>query len=94
MGTERSQCVGRLRAISLPTSVAETKGRAPMLETEEIVAALVAIEERLRDLAYDSLRQAVAEGDAEAQADERRLLQARRAVERAIHALGGGPEEL
>jgi hypothetical protein len=53
-----------------------------MLDTEELVAALVAIEERLRDLAYDSLRQAVAEGDAEAQADERRLLQARRAIER------------
>jgi hypothetical protein len=64
-----------------------------MLDTEEIVTALVAIEERLRDLAYDSLRQAVAEGDAGAQADERRLLQARRAIERAIGALGG-PQEL
>ena len=65
-----------------------------MLDTEEIVTALVAIEERLRDLAYDSLRQAVAEGDADAQADERRLLQARRAIERAIGALGGGAQEL
>ena len=65
-----------------------------MLDTTEIVAALATIEERLRDLAYDSLRQAIADGDTDAQADERRLLQARRAIERAIGALGGGSRDL
>ena len=39
------------------------------------------------DLAYDRLS-AAADGDADAAADEKRLHQARRAVERAIHALG------
>jgi len=57
-------------------------------ELDEIVAELGAIEERLRDLAYDRLR-AAAEGDESAAGDERRLLSARRAVERAIRALGG-----
>jgi len=57
---------------------------------DELVVQLQAIEEALRDLAYDRL-QAVADGDDGAAADEKRLLQARRAVERAIHALGGEP---
>lgn len=57
---------------------------------DELVAQLQAVEEALRDLAYDRL-QAAADGDDEAAADEKRLLQARRAVERAIHALGGEP---
>ena len=56
------------------------------------MAQLRTIEERLRDLAYDRLREAAA-GDADAAADEKRLLQARRAVEKAIRALGGAPEE-
>jgi hypothetical protein len=50
---------------------------------DELVGQLRNVEEALRDLAYDRL-QAAADG-----ADEKRLLQARRAVERAIHALGG-----
>jgi hypothetical protein len=59
----------------------------------EIVGQLQVIEERLRDLAYDRLREAASEdGDADAAADEKRLLQARRAIERAIRALGGGDE--
>lgn len=53
-----------------------------------LVEQLRAIEETLRDLAYDRLS-AAADGDADAAADEKRLHQARRAVERAIHALGG-----
>jgi hypothetical protein len=57
------------------------------------VSQLRAIEERLRDRAYDALRAAAEEDDAGAAADEKRLLQARRAVERAIKALGGEPEE-
>jgi hypothetical protein len=54
----------------------------------ELVGQLSNVEEALRDLAYDRL-QAAADGDDGAAADEKRLLQARRAVERAIHALGG-----
>ena len=53
---------------------------------ESIVERLTTIEEELRDLAYDRLREA-ASGDDEAKAEERRLGQARRAVERAIRAL-------
>ena len=54
----------------------------------ELVGQLQNVEEALRDLAYDRLR-AAADGDDGAAADEKRLLQARRAVERAINALGG-----
>jgi hypothetical protein len=60
--------------------------------TDEIVEQLRAIEEALRDLAYDRLQDA-AHGDTGAAADEKRLQQARRAVERAVRALGGGPED-
>jgi hypothetical protein len=56
--------------------------------TTALVEQLRTIEEALRDLAYDRLRDA-ADGDAEAAADEKRVQQARRAVERAIRALGG-----
>jgi hypothetical protein len=55
---------------------------------DELVDQLRGIEETLRDLAYDRLSLA-ADGDESAAADEKRLHQARRAVERAIHALGG-----
>jgi hypothetical protein len=55
---------------------------------DEIIEQLRAVEERLRDLAYDSLREAAA-GDDDAKAAEKKLNQARRAVERAINALGG-----
>ncbi len=57
-----------------------------MSDFEGLAERLRAIEEELRDLAYDRLRRAT-EGDESAKADERRLGQARRAVERAIHAL-------
>lgn len=62
-----------------------------MIDVDEIVAQLRTIEERLRDLAYDRLREA-ASGDAGAAADEKRLLRARRAVEKAIRDLGGAPD--
>jgi hypothetical protein len=61
-------------------------------ELDEIVGELRSIEERLRDLAYDRLRLAAEEGDEQAAADEKRLLAARRALERAINALGGSVE--
>jgi hypothetical protein len=56
---------------------------------DAVVAQLQAIEETLRDLAYDRLQAAADGDDAAAAADEKRLHRARRAVERAIHALGG-----
>ncbi|MFM7271175.1 MAG: hypothetical protein ACKO2C_06025 [Actinomycetes bacterium] len=58
------------------------------MDTSDIVERLRSIEEELRDLAYDRLREA-ASGDETARADERRVLQARRAIERAIGALDG-----
>ena len=64
-----------------------------MIDADDLVNQLRAIEERLRDLAYDRLREA-AGGDAEAAADEKKLLQARRAIEKAIRALGGATDEL
>jgi len=63
-----------------------------VIDADDLVAQLRTIEERLRDLAYDALREA-AGGDADAAADEKKLLQARRAIEKAIRALGGAPEE-
>ena len=61
------------------------------MDVDDMVETLRGIEERLRDLAYERLR-AAPEGDATAAADEKKVLQARRAVEKAIHALGGTPE--
>ena len=59
-----------------------------MADAEAIVERLRSIEEELRDLAYDRLREPRAgDGDADAAADEKRVLQARRAIERAINAL-------
>ena len=55
---------------------------------DEVVEQLRGIEDTLRDLAYDRLS-AAADGDQDAAGDEKRIQQARRAVERAIHALGG-----
>jgi hypothetical protein len=59
--------------------------------TDDITEQLRAIEDRLRDLAFDRLRDAAA-GDEDAKQAEKRLQQARRAVERAIRALGGQPD--
>jgi C4-dicarboxylate-specific signal transduction histidine kinase len=63
-----------------------------MRDAEQLVERLQSIEADLRDLAYDRLRAAAEDGDADALADEEKVLQARRAVERAIVALGGTPE--
>ncbi len=59
----------------------------------DVVESLVQAEERLRDAAYERLR-AVADGDESARGAERRLEQARRAVERARRVLGAEPDEL
>ena len=60
-----------------------------MQGTDDIVDELRRMDERLGDLAYDRLRAALDETDPQAEADERKLQQARRALQRAIHALGG-----
>ena len=64
-----------------------------MTDYDDVIAQLASIEERLRDLAYDRLRAAAEDGDADAVAQERQILKARRAIERAIQALGGSSEE-
>jgi hypothetical protein len=60
---------------------------------EDLVERLAAIEEDLRDRAYERLTEAATSGDPgaqdAAQAEEKKLLQARRAIARAIAALGG-----
>jgi hypothetical protein len=63
------------------------------MDTDLIVEKLRVIEEDLRDLAYDKLRDA-ATGDADAAKDEKRVLQARRAIEKAIRALDDIGENL
>jgi C4-dicarboxylate-specific signal transduction histidine kinase len=61
-----------------------------MRDAEHLVERLQAIEEELRDLAYERLRSATEDGDADALAQEKKVLQARRAIERAIVALSDG----
>ncbi len=56
------------------------------MDLTDVADKLRAVEEDLRDRAYDALRSA-ADGDEDAAAAEKRILQARRAVERAIRAL-------
>ena len=60
-----------------------------MGDHDDIVERLATIEVELRDRAYERLADAASSGDEDAQADEKRLLQARRAIARAIAALGG-----
>jgi hypothetical protein len=64
------------------------------LDLTDLADRLRAIEEDLRDRAYDALREA-ATGDDDAAKLEKRILQARRGVEKAIRALdpGGGFDE-
>ena len=54
---------------------------------DEIKQRLEAIGEELADLALDRLRQSVEDGCTRPPAAEKRLTQARRAVERAVSAL-------
>jgi hypothetical protein len=62
-------------------------------DAEPIVERLRSIEADLRDLAYERLRAAAEDGDTDALAEEKKLLQARRAIEKAIIALGSVPED-
>lgn len=52
-----------------------------------IADRLTTIGEELDELALDQLREAVAEGAAERPRSDKRLMQARRAVEKAVHLL-------
>jgi len=63
-----------------------------MRDAEHLVERLRSIEADLRDLAYERLRAAAEDGDTDALADEKKVLQARRAIERANVALGGAPD--
>jgi hypothetical protein len=60
-------------------------------DLEDTIETLRSAEERLRDAAYERLR-AAADGDDEAVWAERRIQSARRAVARAIQALGAEPD--
>jgi hypothetical protein len=64
-----------------------------MSDYDDLVERLTTIEEDLRDRAYDRLRRAASASDEDelraAKAEERGLLQARRAIARAIGALNG-----
>jgi len=60
-----------------------------MTGADHLVEQLRMIEEELRDLAYERLRAGLA-GDPAALQDEKQVLKARRALERAIVALDGG----
>jgi hypothetical protein len=66
-----------------------------MGEYDDIVERLRTIEEDLRDRAYDRLRDAAETSDEDVQdaarAAEKKLLQARRAIARAINALDERP---
>jgi hypothetical protein len=68
-----------------------------MGEFDDLVERLAAIEEDLRDRAYDYLRDAAGTSDEDAQdaakAAEKKLLQARRAIARAIGALSDRPAD-
>jgi hypothetical protein len=67
-----------------------------MPDDDDIVERLAAIEEELRDRAFERLSAAASTGDPDAadaaQAAEKKLLQARRAIARAIAALGGNDD--
>ena len=63
-----------------------------MPDYDDLIERLTTIEEDLRDRAYDQLRQAASASDEDDlrafKAQERSLLQARRAIAKAIGALG------
>jgi hypothetical protein len=60
-----------------------------MADLADMRARLEAIAEELADAGMDVLRQAVADGQTRRPEAERRIAQARRAVERAVAALDG-----
>lgn len=63
-----------------------------MADLEDLRARLEGIAEELADAAMEALRQALDAGATGRPEAERRITQARRAVERAVAALGAVPE--
>jgi hypothetical protein len=58
-----------------------------MGDYERLVERLEAIGEELDEIAFDRLREAVADGELTRPADDKRLMQARRAIEKAAGVL-------
>jgi transketolase C-terminal domain/subunit len=58
-------------------------------DLDAIADRLEAIAEELADLAIDRLKAAVVDGERVRPADEKRITQARRAVDKAVHVLRG-----
>ncbi len=58
-----------------------------MADTDELADRLETIAEELADLALDRLKSAVRVGRSVRPVDEKRITQARRAVEKAVHLL-------
>lgn len=56
-------------------------------DVDHLVDRLVDIAEELDQIAFDQLREAVADGEVQRPASDKRLMQARRAVEKAAHLL-------
>lgn len=67
--------------------VAQDGGGAGLGRREDLADRVDVIAEELSDLALDSLRAALERGDSSRPAEEKRLTQARRAVEKAAHLL-------
>jgi hypothetical protein len=66
------------------------RGHGDAERREALADRLDAVAEELADLALESLREALERGETGRPADERRLTQARRAVEKASHLLRAG----
>lgn len=58
-----------------------------MSDFERLAARLTAVGEDLDEIAFDRLREAVADGEVERPVSDRRMMQARRAIERAAAIL-------
>lgn len=58
------------------------------MDYSDLVARIEAIAGELDDMAFDQLREAVAQGDVVRPTSDRRLMQARRALEKAAAVLG------
>lgn len=58
-----------------------------MDEFEELADRLESVAADIDDIAFDQLREAVADGEIERPKHDKQLMQARRAIEKAIHLL-------
>lgn len=58
-----------------------------MSDTEHLAERLAAIGEEIDELAFEQLREAAADGEVARPVSDKRLMQARRAVEKAAHLL-------